>query len=56
MCLMRKRSDIYYHCGYTIGTNTFILFYKDLNLICIFLTNMGNIDTENLKENIIHLI
>ena len=48
--------DIYYHCGDTIGTNTFILFSKDLNLRCIFLTNMGNIDTENLKENIIHLI
>ena len=48
--------DIYYHCGDTIGTNTFILFSKDLNLRCIFLTNMRNIDTENLKENIIHLI
>ena len=48
--------DIYYHCGDTIGTNTFILFSKDLNLRCIFLTNLGNIDTENLKENIINLI
>ena len=48
-----NNKDIYYHCGDTIGTNTFILFSPDVNLRCLFLTNMGNIDTENLKENII---
>lgn len=45
--------QILYHTGDTIGTNTLILFSKDLDLECIFLTNLGEIDTEILKNNIL---
>lgn len=47
---------IYYHWGDTIGTNTLILFSKDYDIQCIFLTNLGNIDTLHLKDNIIRYI
>ncbi len=47
---------IYYHCGDTIGTNTLVLFSKDYNLRCIFLTNLGSIDTSIIKDNIIKLL
>ncbi|MCM1260756.1 MAG: beta-lactamase family protein [Prevotella sp.] len=47
---------IYYHWGDTIGTNTLILFSKDYDIQCIFLTNLGNIDTLHLKDNIIWYI
>lgn len=47
---------IYYHWGDTIGTNTLILFSKDLDLKCIFLTNLGDINTLHLKNNIIHYL
>lgn len=47
---------IHYHCGDTIGTNTLLLFSIDLNLCLIFLTNLGGIDTEIMKNNLIELI
>lgn len=47
---------IYYHWGDTIGTNTLILFSKDEDIQCIFLTNLGHIDTLHLKDNIIQYI
>ena len=47
---------IFYHCGDTIGTNTFILFSPKLNLRCLFLTNIGNVDTEILKNNIVEYL
>lgn len=49
-------NKIYYHWGDTIGTNTLILFSKDLDLKCIFLTNLGDIDTLHLKDNIMHYL
>ena len=49
-------SEIYYHCGDTIGTNTILLFSKDLDLCLIFLTNMNNINTTHMKENLIKLL
>lgn len=47
---------IYYHCGDTIGTDTLVLFSKDLDLKCVFLTNLGNHDTAIIKDNILELI
>ena len=47
---------IHYHCGDTIGTNTLLLFSIDLNLCLIFLTNLGGINTEIMKNNLIELI
>lgn len=46
-----KNEEIYYHCGDTIGTNTIILFSKKMRLI--FLTNLGNIDTTIIKDNLL---
>lgn len=51
-----QNKKIYYHWGDTIGTNTLILFSKDLDLKCIFLTNLGNIDTLHLKDNIMYYL
>ena len=47
---------IHYHCGDTIGTNTLLLLSIDLNLCLIFLTNLGGIDTEIMKNNLVELI
>ena len=47
---------IYYHSGSTIGTNTLVLFSKDFNLKCIFLTNVNGIDAAIIKNNILKLI
>ena len=47
---------IHYHCGDTIGTNTLLLFSSDLNLCLIFLTNLGGIDTETMKNNLVEII
>ncbi len=47
---------IHYHCGDTIGTNTLLLFSEDLNLCLIFLTNLGNINTEIMKNNLVEII
>ncbi len=49
-------SEIIYHCGDTIGTNTLLLFSIDLNLCLIFLTNMGNIDTTIMKDNLLKIL
>ena len=48
--------DIIYHCGDTIGTNTLLLFSQKLNLILIFLTNLGGIDTEVVKNNLLETL
>lgn len=48
--------EIYYHCGDTIGTNTLLLFSKELNICLIFLTNLGRIDTSIIKDNLLKLI
>lgn len=48
--------QIYYHCGDTIGTNTLILYSPYYNLRCIFLTNLGGIDTAVIKNNIIEYL
>ncbi len=47
---------ILYHCGDTIGTNTFIMFSKTLDLKIIFLTNLGNIDTDVIKDNVLEYL
>lgn len=51
-----NNKKIYYHCGDTIGTNTLVLFSKDYNLRCIFLTNINQIDTGIIKNNILKII
>lgn len=47
---------LYYHCGDTIGTNTMILFSNDLNVRCILLTNLGDVDMSSFKDEIIEKI
>lgn len=47
---------LYYHCGDTVGTNTLILFSSDFKLRCIFLTNLGNVETRLLKDAIVEEI
>lgn len=49
-------SEVIYHCGDTIGTNTLLLFSQELNLILIFLTNLGGIDTEIIKNNLLETL
>lgn len=48
--------EIFYHCGDTIGTNTLLLWSEELELCLIFLTNLGNIDTSIMKDNLISLL
>lgn len=48
--------EIFYHCGDTIGTNTLLLWSKELDLCLIFLTNLGNIDTSIMKDNLISIL
>lgn len=48
--------EIHYHCGDTIGTNTLLLFSIDLNLCLIFLTNLGHVNTEIMKNNLLEII
>lgn len=45
--------EIVYHCGETIGTNTLLLFSKDLKICLIFLTNLNGIDTSIIKDNLV---
>ena len=47
---------IHYHCGDTIGTNTLLLFSLDLKICLIFLTNLGHINTEIMKNNLVEII
>lgn len=49
-------NKIYYHSGSTIGTNTLVLFSKDYNLRCIFLTNINDIDAAIIKNNLIKIL
>ncbi len=48
--------EIFYHCGDTIGTSTLLLFSKDLNICLLFLTNLGNVDTSIMKDNLLNII
>lgn len=45
---------IYYHCGDTIGTNTLILFNENMRLI--FLTNLHDIDTSIIKDDLLNYL
>ena len=45
--------EIIYHCGDTIGTNTLLLHSKNFNICLIFLTNIDNIDTSIIKDNLV---
>lgn len=45
--------EIYYHTGSTIGTNTLLLWSKELDLCLIFLTNTGGNDTTIMKDNLL---
>ncbi len=49
-------NEIYYHCGDTIGTNTLLLFSTNLKICLIFLTNLGNIDTSLMKDNLLNIL
>lgn len=51
-----NNKEIFYHCGDTIGTNTLLLFSFDYNMCLIFLTNLNNINTTTMKENLLYLI
>ena len=48
--------EIIYHCGSTIGTNTILLFSKDYNICLLFLTNINNIDTTIMKDNLVEYL
>ena len=48
--------ELIYHCGSTIGTNTIVLFSKDLNVCLIFLTNLNGIDTSIMKDNVLSIV
>lgn len=54
--IQHNNKEIIYHCGDTIGTNTLLLFSQELNLILIFLTNLGGIDTEIIKNNLLEIL
>lgn len=54
--IKHNKNEIYYHAGDTIGTNTFLLFSVDLNICLIFLTNLGNINTDKIKENLLNML
>lgn len=51
-----NNKEIYYHCGSTIGTNTLLLFSKDFNTCLLFLTNLNNIDTAIMKDNLLKVL
>ncbi len=51
-----NNKEIYYHCGSTIGTNTLLLFSKDFNICLLLLTNLNNVDTSIMKDNLIKII
>ena len=48
--------EIFYHCGSTIGTNTIVLFSKELNICLIFLTNLNGIDCSIMKDNVLKIL
>ena len=51
-----NNKKIYYHSGDTIGTNTLVLFSKDYNLRCIFLTNINGVYTAIIKNNLLKIL
>ena len=48
--------EIYYHCGSTIGTSTIVIFSKDFDVCLIFLSNLGNVNTSGIKDNLLKLL
>ena len=48
--------ELYYHCGSTIGTNTIVLFSKDLDVCMIFLTNLNGIDCSIMRDNLYEIL
>ena len=54
--VLKNGKEFYYHCGSTIGTNTILLFSKDYDIRCIFLTNLGNTDTAKIKNVIADIL
>ena len=48
-----KDKEIIYHCGSTIGTSTLLLFSLDFDICLLFLSNMNNIDTAVMKDNLV---
>lgn len=48
--------EIFYHCGSTIGTSTLLLFSIDLSICLIFLSNLGNINTSGIKDNLLKIL
>lgn len=48
--------ELYYHCGSTIGTNTIVLFSKEMNICMIFLTNQNGIDCSIMRDNLFKII
>ena len=51
-----KGHEIIYHCGNTIGTNTLVLFSKELKICLIFLTNFGDLDTGIMKDKLVNYL
>ena len=43
---------MYTHSGWTIGTNTIVMFSNDLDFELIFLTNVGPTETDTIRENV----
>ena len=54
--IQHQGKEIYYHCGSTIGTNTIVLFSKDLNICLVFLTNLNGIDCSILRDNVLKIL
>lgn len=54
--VLENGKEIYYHCGETIGTNTLLLFSKDYDLVCLFLSNFSEVSGSTLKDNVLELI
>lgn len=47
---------LYYHCGSTIGTSTLLVFSEDFDVCLIFLSNLGNVNTSGIKDNLLKLL
>lgn len=45
--------EIIYHCGSTIGTSTLLLFSVDFEICLLFLSNIDNVDTAIMKDNLV---
>ncbi len=47
---------LYYHCGSTIGTSTLLVFSEDFDVCLIFLSNLGNVNTSGIKDNLLKIL